>query len=157
MENSKLNKNQEVIFPDKAIDIIIEFVKKYDLEKIEREMEKKISQTEIPHERRKIFESLPTCQISRTVKEIAEGKISSQKCATVLQERLRISQEKAEKLAKDLKEKVLILAESSPIVIVEEEKANKKTINYAKKSSLEKSANKSSIFSKKNIYREPIE
>ncbi|MGB2762411.1 MAG: hypothetical protein WBC21_02615 [Minisyncoccales bacterium] len=146
MTNPKLNKKQEIIFPDKTTDIIRELVKKYELEKIEKEMEEKISQTEIPAERGKIFENLPTCQISRTVKEIAESKISSKEFVSVLQKRLEIPQEKAKKLAKDLKEKVLILAQMPSI---------KKETVYLKKT--KELTSESSVPLRRDTYREPIE
>lgn len=150
MTNSKLNQNQEIISPDKVINAIIELVKKYELERIEKEMEKKISQAKTPHERGKIFENLPTCQISRTVKEITEGKISSKELVSILQERLEISQEKAEKLANDLKEKVLILAQG--LLVLVEEKINKEIIARPKKNSIRKSTDEPSISLEKDAY-----
>lgn len=155
MTNPKLDKKQEIIFSDKAIDIIIEIVKEYGLEKIEKELEEKISQTKIPSERRKIFENLPTCQISRTVKEIAESKISSSKeFVSILQKRLEISQEKAKKLAKNLKEKVLILAQM-PSIKEEIEKSRKRETVFLKKT--KGLTNESSMPSQRDTYREPIE
>lgn len=102
--------NNTISFPEGTIDIIIDLVKKYDLEKIERDMEKQMKEVKTENDlkrNRKIFENLPSCQISRTVKEAAEAEISVKDIPSLLKERLNISEEKAEALTKDLKEKII--------------------------------------------------
>jgi len=112
MVNSKSAKNYEVIFPAETADVIGELCIKYEFEETEEEMLEKMDQVEGFEEKEKIFENLPGRQIARTVKEIAQGKIRDKYVfIATLQERLNISKETAQKLAKDLEEKVLSLVQ----------------------------------------------
>lgn len=99
-----------ISFPEETIDVILDLIKKYNLEKTEKDMEKKMKEVKTDDDlkrNREIFESLPSCQISRTLKEAAEGKISVKDIPSLLKERLNISKEKAEDLTEDLKEKII--------------------------------------------------
>lgn len=112
MVNYKSAKNYEVIFPPETVDVIGELCIKYEFEKTGEEMLEKMDQVEDFKEKEKIFENLPGRQIARTVKEAAQGKIKDKDIfIATLQERLNISKETAQKLAKDLEEKVLSLVQ----------------------------------------------
>jgi len=154
MIDPKSNQNYEVIFPEGAASAIDELVTKYGFEEIEEEMLEKMDQTEIFETKEKIFENLPGRQIARTVKEICQEKILDKDFVFLLQERLNISEETAKDLAKDLKEKVLVLAQK----ISEIEKISLpeiKEISSPKRPFTESPEKPPS--EKTDIYREPIE
>lgn len=168
MINPETNKNyEEVIFPEETSDIIDEIVTKYGFKKIEEEMLEKMDQTEIFEEREKIFENLPGRQIATTVKELAMGKISAKDFISLLKQRLNISEELAKDLAKELEEKVLVLAQKTRVLREEREtlpsKEIEKEVSFPEKPQAEPSEIKPPPSEEKpspkkpDIYREPAE
>lgn len=144
IKKPKSSQDQEIVFPDEIIDVISALVKKYNFEETEKKMEKEIATAKTLEGRKEIFENLPTCQISRIVKEVAEKKISEEKISPALQERLNIPKETAEKLSKELKEKVLAsVKEASVSPVIFPLKKPKKEIEEKKET--------------EDSYREPIE
>lgn len=168
MTNSNSNKNYyEVIFSPEATFIITELIKKYGFEKIEEEMLKKMGQAEISEEKEKIFENLPGRQIARTVKELAMEKISSKDFISILKQRLNISEGLAKDLAKELEEKVLVLAQETRILREEREilpsKEMEEEVSFPEKPWAEPSeikppsAEEKPLPKKPDIYHEPLE
>ncbi|MDI6591544.1 MAG: hypothetical protein QME61_01195 [Patescibacteria group bacterium] len=147
MKNFGQSKNSSIISLENAIDVITELIKKYGLEEIEKRKEEEIGWAKSLEEKRRIFKDLPTCQISKIVRELAKKEISPTNLAIVLQQRLNISKEIAEKLAKDLENKVLVLFQK-----IVPEKIEKKELKKEEFGEI-----KSSIPPKRDIYREPIE
>ena len=112
------------------------------------EMEEILSQAKTSEERVKIIKNLPLEKIFDIVKETIQGKILSENLSSVIQTRLNVSKEIAEKLSEELEKKVLILAQESS---KEKEIPKKPTVKVPEvEPSLEKPP-------QKDIYREPIE
>lgn len=166
MTNSNSNKNYyEVIFSPETTFIIGELIKKYGFEKIQEEMMEKMEQAETSEEKEKIFENLPGRQIARTVKELAQEKISAKNFISLLKQRLNISEELAKDLAMELEEKVLVLAQK--ISIEEKEtlpsKETEEEVSFPEKLRAEPSEIKPPPSEEKpspkkpDIYREPAE
>jgi len=152
MVNSKSNKNYGVISQPETTDVIGELAIKYGLENenTEKELLEKMAQIENFEKREKIFENSPGRQIARTIKEVAQGKIKDKDIFIVtLRERLNISKETAQKLAKDLEEKVLNSVQ----------KTFKEKEEFPSSQKIEEviPLEKPTPPKKKDVYREPIE
>ncbi len=159
MQDINSTKNEEISFPPEAVSIIREIVHNYGFEKIEEELLIEMGKIEDFKEKEKIFESLPGRQLARVTKEAAEGKITLQDVFSILQKNLKISEETAKRLSKELKERVISLAQRTA------EKAEAKQILFKEKdklamppqtSEIEPPIKQKSKASKEDIYREPI-
>lgn len=158
MKTSKLNKNYKVIFPEETVPVIDRLIEKYEFEKIEEEMFEQIDRIEDFRKKEEIFENLPIRQISRTVKEIAEGKTSLKDSVFILQQRLNISEGIAKKLVQDLKENVLVLVQKIPSKEEEVFTPSKPHVKSTEaESSIPSSSEESPSAKKIDTYREPIE
>lgn len=149
MENhNKLNRNNKRVFPKDTPDIIESLLEEYRLETI-KELFESFGPIKTFKERKEFqerWENLPGPHIAKILKEVSQGKIRNEDVfIATLQERLNISKETAQKLAKDLEEKVLSLAQ---ITFRE-----KKEIPSTK----EIKETKPAPPQRKDTYREPIE
>jgi dissimilatory sulfite reductase (desulfoviridin) alpha/beta subunit len=131
--------NQKKSLSPEQIDEIIEIVEKYNLGPTkllnEPELEKLLSEAKTPEEKLEIIENLPFNKIMKMVEEILEGKTSVERLTFILRKNLSLPLLKAEKIAKEIKEKVLQLpSEEKKEKIVEKP-----------------------LPPKRDIYREPIE
>ncbi len=149
MENhNKLNRNNKRVFPEGTPDIIESLLEKYRLETI-KELFESFGPIKTVEERKGFqerWENLPGPHIAKILKEVSQGKIRNEDVfIATLQERLNISKETTQKLAKDLEEKVLSLVQ---ITFRE-----KKEIPSAKKTKETKPAPPK----RTDTYREPIE
>lgn len=142
MEKISKNNSKEVIFPADTFERIKEILKNY---KELQEKEEKIWNEILEEGNFDLFEQLPSAQITKILKEIAEEKLSSEKMISLLKENLKIFTFTAEKLAKELKEKIL------NEVVSKEEKPKEKTKEITEEEPKEK---RPPI---RDIYREPID
>lgn len=118
MADFQLKETYEITFPEEASSVIGEIIKKYSLgpvDFLEKEVVQKLEQAKTFEEKKEIAKSFPIVQITGIIKEVAQGKILAKDLASTLQQRLDIPQEKAKKLAEELKERVLVLARKVPI------------------------------------------
>lgn len=147
---------QDIVFPGKTAEDIQSLIKKYNLQDLQIEKLKELSQAKSQEKKEIIFEEIPTRKIARTVKEVAEGKISAADFVLQLQKRLNIPKEKAKSLAQDLEVKVLAFAKRVAV----EESSPTKQLKISKKpltSFTEKPKEKSpKTPPKKDSYRELI-
>jgi len=159
MVNSNLKQNEEIIFSDEATLIIRKLVSEYNLESIEEKMFSEMVQAKTFKEREEIFEKLPGRQIAKTVKEVAQDKVSSKDLVPILKQRLNIPEEMAKKLAEALEKKVLILAQK---ILKEEVPPTEKIISPEKPTPQIEAESlppvqEKPLPQKKDIYREDIE
>jgi len=157
MVDNTIDEQFDVIFPNETVEIITELMKKYGLDKKEEEMEKKLDEAGTPRERKELFENLPTCQISKSAKEMALGMISSETLPTILQKRLDIPENKVHNLAKELEDKVVVLAEKIPL---EEEESTVTTEELPEEPtppSTPTPQQETAPFKQKDVYREQLE
>lgn len=147
-----INENKEIILPEETPEIIFNLLKKYKLEKNQKEVEEKIAKAETIEEIRKMALIQPSIQIIVTVKEVIRGEIPAEKLGLLLQERLKITEEDAEKLSEDLKKDIINLTEVQP------SKTFEKNLTFKKKLIKENlTPQKKQVASKEtNTYREPI-
>ncbi len=169
-------KKQNIVFPKESSSVIYELVKKYNLEELQKQKIKQMSEADTYEQRKKIFNSLPGRLMADTVRNVAEEKISNEEMIDIFKKQLSLSQEQAKKLAGELRRKILIFAKEVPIE-AEEEFSLTKMIKPAPKEPIKKP--KTPKFSKtikssqkipekfkkeisekktkqKDIYREPI-
>lgn len=118
----KLSKNQEIVFPDESHFVIQEILKKYKLhrepKKIMEELAQELKGSQTFEEKKEITEKQPERKIAKTVKQIAEGKITPKDFPKELQEIFNISPKIAKDLAKDLEKNVLAFTKK---IVIEEE------------------------------------
>lgn len=107
MNNDEDKTKQAIIFPKETVPLIGELVEKYQLKKLEREISGKMRKTKTLEEKRKLFENLPVRQISRILREVAEGEILIRAMPTRLQKALNIPEKTAQVLTKDIKERII--------------------------------------------------
>jgi len=157
MTNNSVDEQFDVIFPNETVEIITELVKKYGLDKKEEEMEKKLDEAETLKEGKEMFENLPTCQISRSAKETALGIISSEALPIILQKRLDIPENKAHDLAKELEDKVVVLAEKIPLEGEESTATTEELPKEPTPPSTPAPQQETAPFKQEDVYREQVE
>lgn len=101
MINSNSDQNQKIIFPEENSLIISELLEKYNLKESLREIFEKTRKGE------ETFGST----LAKIVRKAAEKKFSLKELTSSLETELSLSPKKAEDLAKDIKKKLLVLAE----------------------------------------------
>lgn len=105
-KNSKNNLSRP-IFPEESGLIVEKILEKYGLEKKQEEGSKNFFDSQIPTERKEIFENLPGFKISKLIKECAEGKVSLANLPQELEQNLNISSKEAKQMADDLQKTIL--------------------------------------------------
>jgi len=153
MPKSRLNKNKEIVFSENANRNFPELLEKYGFDKTSDKLVKKLSAAKTFEQREKILNEFPNRILSKTVREVAEGKISNQSFASELQKRLALSQEKAKTLAEELKQKVLVFANW---VSVKDDAPPIKPVSGPKESTPEAEEEPKKPPGK-DVYREPVE
>jgi hypothetical protein len=132
-----INPNQKKFLSPEDIDVVTEIIKKYNLGPTEffgnPEVERMLSKAKTPEERMKIIKDLPFNKIMDKLEEILRGESSLDDLSSFLKKDLNLSLFTAEKIAKEIKERVF-------------------SIIPEKKEVLEKPTEP-----KRDIYREPIE
>jgi len=106
-ENFKRKVILELSFPEESGLVIKEILKKYGLEEKQKTGIRKWFKSKNQNERRKLFEELPGSKISQLVRDYAEGKINSVNINLLLTNKLDVSENKAEEIAQELKQKIL--------------------------------------------------
>ncbi len=114
--------NQRIIFTDKADEELLIIIRKYDLEEKREDVIKRLK------EKRRS----PIVIIDKFTKDFAQEKISDKELIASLQKELKVPQETAEKIAKDIKEKILPLLER-----ISEEELEKPTESIETKKTME--------------------
>lgn len=115
MKNMKPNKDQEIIFPEGTGLVIHGLLEKYGLKEVHSAGIKNLMQAKTSKEKTEAAEKLPGRKIARILKDAAEQKIGLGNIDTEIQKRLGLPEIAAKKMAKDLEEKILALAEIVPI------------------------------------------
>ncbi len=135
----KYNPNQKKFLSSEDIDVIVEIVKKYNLGPTDlfdnQELEEMLKSAKTPEEATKIIENLPFNKIMDRLEEILTGKSSLEDLSSLLRKDLNLSLFMAEKIAKEIKERVFLIAPEEKKKILE----------------------KPTTPPKEDIYREPIE
>jgi len=111
----KLNSKYQIIFTEEATEKIQEILKRYGLEMFPKISLEKIKEAKSSEEKESLFEGLPGRVLAKTVKELAEDKIKIKDSISMLEKKLNIPNDKAEKLARDIEKEVLIYAKKIPI------------------------------------------
>ncbi len=104
MATTKENQNQVVVFSEDTAPVILEILRKYDLEETDDETFEKLEK-DIP---------LRGEAILNIVEEITLGVTSTQELTSSLQKNLNVPKEIAEKLTEDIRKKLLVLAQRVP-------------------------------------------
>jgi hypothetical protein len=132
------NPYQKKFLSYEDIDIVIEIVNKYNLGPIPSinnpELKKMLSKAKTPEERVEIIENLPFNKIMDRLEEILKGEISLEDLPSLLKKDLDLPLFTAEKIAKEIKERIFSITPG------EKEKISEKPPTP-----------------KGDIYREPIE
>lgn len=152
IKNSK-NENPEPAFPEENSLVIQAILEKYELNEKQQEGIEKMSIAKNVRELKEIMESLPGTKIAKLVKQYGEGKVSSAEIPFCLSQELNIPEKKAEEIAKELKDTLLVLIDA------QREKIKEKEILPSKipQPEIKPSIVLPKIPPKKDIYREPIE
>ena len=111
----KLNLKYQIIFTEEATEKIQELLKRYDLEMFPKTSLEKIKEAKNSKEKEILFDNLPGRVLAIIVKELAEDKIKTKDSISTLEKKLNISNDKAEKLARDIEKEVLIYAKKVPL------------------------------------------
>jgi hypothetical protein len=132
------NPNQKKFLSSEDIDVVIEIVKKYNLGPTDLlddpELEKMLNKAKSPEEKVKIIENLPFNKIMDRLEEILRGEISLEDLPSLLKRDLNLSLFTAEKITREIKERIFSIAPEEKEEILEKPSPTKK-----------------------DIYREPIE
>lgn len=105
-KNFKNNLSQP-IFPEESGLIIEKILEKYELEKEQEEGIQRFFDSQIPENRKEIFENLPGFKISKLLKECAYGEFSLEELSQKLEEVLNISPKEAKQIKDDLQKGIL--------------------------------------------------
>jgi hypothetical protein len=131
--------NQKKFLSPEDIDVLAEIVERYGLGPTEffgnPEVERMLSEAKTPEERIKIIKNLPFIKIMDKLEEILSGKSSLEDLSSFLKENLNLPLLTAEKIAKEIKERIFL------------------TVSKEKGGISEKPTTPL----RKDIYREPIE
>ncbi len=111
----KLNLKYQIIFTEEATEKIQELLKRYGLEMFPKTSLEKIKEAKNSEEKEILFDNLPGRVLARIAKELAEEKIKTKDSILILEKKLNISNDKAEKLARDIEKEVLIYAKKVPL------------------------------------------
>ena len=101
--------NKQKRLSPENIDAIVEIVKNYKLgptDLFDPELTEILNKAESPEERIKIAKNLPFNKILYIVEKIFSGKVSIENLANLLQKDLNISSFLAEKIAREIREKI---------------------------------------------------
>lgn len=98
----------EPFFPNDSNLIIERILEKYGFRKSQEERMEKFFKSNIPKERKGLFEGSPGYKISYLVRKYAESEISLENLPLLLGERLNIPKEQAKEIAEELEEKLLV-------------------------------------------------
>lgn len=143
-----MNYNSKKTFPENTPEIIKSLLEKYNLETMQ-ELFSAFKQAGTDEEKKKIqarWNNLPGPHIAKILKEFAQNEIKDDASFIgTIKERLSVSEELAQKLAKDLQEKILVPLQAAP----EESEQAKKTEGA--------SGRESNSPKKPDVYREPVE
>jgi hypothetical protein len=130
--------NQKKFLSPEDIDVLAEIIKRYGLGPTEffgnPEVERMLSKAKTPEERIKIIKNLPFNKIMDKLEEILRGESSLEDLSSFLKKDLNLSLFTAEKIAREIKERIFAI------------------VPEKKEEGLEKPTEP-----KKDIYREPIE
>ena len=99
--------------PEESNLVIEKILEKHGLKDIQEKGIERFLKANNPIEKREIFENLPGSQISRLIKEYAEGKIRMENLSLLLGKRLNIGQETAKAIAEELGKKLLTFIKPS--------------------------------------------
>lgn len=155
MKTNQKRNTTKIRFSENNAEIIQDVLKKYALDEKRKRTMVEMVQAKTTQEKNKLLESLPGAQISRTAREVAEGKISTKtNLIAALQERLEISAEIAKKIATDLEINLF-----APVGLSFSETSQEINNNKTKNSVPEKTEEVRDIQERKKSdpYREPVE
>jgi len=152
MENNKLKRSSEIVFPENFVEIIDSILKKYGLERIEDFLEN-YDENEKEENVQERWENLPGPHISIMIQKITENKIKDKKTlAKELQEKLNLPESAAKHLTQEIEEKILLPMKinlEEEIVSFEEIPGKGEDDGFKEKINFEEK--------KRDIYREPKE
>ncbi len=176
-KDSSLENNKRVIFPSGVPDTIDKILSKHGIEEDFEKYIERAAEAKTDQKAREIVEDYPGIKISTTLKKIVKGKIKKADLGSFLKEQLNISEEKAEKIAQDLKKEVLSatkrvvekkqespapkeiqkLSVSEKITTIPEVEKPSKKSKIPKKQPPKKETKEEKTLKEKDSYREPIE
>lgn len=152
-ETNKIQ-GSEPIFPEESGLIVEKILEKYGLAAEQNEGIEKFLKSNVPEDKREIFENLPGAKIAKLVRDYAEKKISLEDLPLLLEKELNVSEKDARQMANDLKKTILDF-------IRWEELEGKEMVQELPEELEEKeetiTPEKPRISLKKDVYREPVD
>jgi putative protein kinase ArgK-like GTPase of G3E family len=150
MEKSILQKFERVAFPENITSVISVVMEKYGLSETDEEILEKLSKGQ----------DTESEKVAKIVKRAASTENGAEDLFLEIKEVFKLPDEDAKSFAKEIKEKILILAqkiseEEIAEVVSEEKLKSKQDFSEKKEGSLPKISSYHS--SKEDIYKEPIE